>query len=595
MYRFLLPMLAVLACHVAVPAVAGDESLEAFFERVVAERRVGNPQAQASHYAGTDRAAEYLGRLQIPAPENSERELARDRRHLRELRRHDAAALSGQQAVSHAILEWTLDQGVRGADFLWHDYPVNQLMSYHNLLPGYMLNQHPMRSESDLDFYLRRLGEFPAVFTGAVREMEMRRGQGILPPRFAVEKSLRDAREFIDMPAADNPLAAELLARIRDADWLGDARREGLAQELADAVAEEVYPGYRILIDYLESILPEADSNDGVWRLPDGDAYYRWVLRGHTTTDLAPGEIHELGLAEVERIESAMDEILCEQDYCDGGVGERMAALGEEDRFRFEDSDAGREAILAAYRDIVAEIEAGLDGWFHEGPKRDIQVRRVPEYRQETSFGAYYMRPAADGSRPGTFFVNLRNVAEHPRFGLRTLAYHESIPGHHLQITHQQAMDDVPAFRRDLSLHAHAEGWALYAEALAAEMGFHDDPFDNLGRLRGELFRAVRLVVDTGMHHHRWSRERAIDYMHRVTGMPMSDVVAEIERYLVIPGQACAFKVGMMRIQELRARARDALGEDFDVRDFHQVILENGAMPLAVLEDLVDAWIMDRQ
>jgi uncharacterized protein (DUF885 family) len=267
-----------------------------------------------------------------------------------------------------------------------------------------------------------------------------------------------------------------------------------------------------------------------------------------------------------------------------------MVRLNGEARFLFEDSAAGRAAILETYREIVAEIGDGLAGWFHAGPAADIEVHRVPEYREATAFSAFYMRPALDGSRPGMFFVNLRAVEEHARFGLRTLAYHEAIPGHHLQVSRMQAMQGVPDFRRTLSLHAHAEGWALYAERLAWEMGFQDDPYDNLGRLQAELFRAVRLVVDTGMHQLRWSREQGIDYMHEVTGLPTSDVVAEIERYLVIPGQACSFKTGMIRILAMRERASRALGEEFDVRDFHALLLDSGAMPLDLLDAVVDEW-----
>ncbi len=568
-----------------------DESLHEFFERIEEERRKDNPQAMARALAGSEREEEYLGRLNIPSVEREKAELDMARRHREELRAFEHLDLEKQDRLSVDILAWQLDQKLRGEAFMWHDFPVNQLMAIHNMLPGFMTGQHPLRNERDIDFYMDRLDQFPEAFQGTVDIVEHRVEQGIMPPRFAVEKTIRDSLAFIDGPASENPLVTEILDRVQREDVVSDDRLESLETELAEAVGRSVVPAYRSLIDYLESLLDKAESNDGVWRLPEGDAYYRWLLRGHTTTDMGPDEIHELGLSEVERISAEMDEILCARDYCEGSVGERMAALNAEERFLFEDSDEGREQILEAYREIVAEIEQGLDDWFHDGPTADIEVRRVPEYREATAFGAYYMRPDPDGSRPGIFFANLRSVDEHPRFGLRTLAYHESIPGHHLQITRMQAMEDVPEFRRTISLHAHAEGWALYAEYLAWEMGFHEDPYDNLGRLQAELFRAVRLVVDTGMHHRRWSRERAIDYMQSITGMPMSDVVAEIERYLVIPGQACAFKVGMIRMLAMRERARDALGDDFDIRDFHRVILDNGAMPLELLDRVVDDWL----
>lgn len=574
---------------------SADAAIESLFARISAERSQFSVQALAARAAGTPDEARFLGQLDIPSVERSRAELALARQHRARLAAFDEAELTPQNALSRDIMAWQLDQQIDGSEFAWHDFPVNQLMAIHNMLPGFMTAQHPLRNDRDVDFYIQRLSQFPEAFAGTVEVVAYRAELGLLPPRFAIEKTIRDSLAFIDGPAATNPLVTELVARADRSDVLSSERRAGLEAELTKAVQAHVVPAYIGLVSYLEGLLERADSSDGVWRMPNGDAYYRWVLRGHTTTDLSPADIHDRGLSEVERIEAEMHEILCGVGECDGTVGERMAALNAEERFLFEDSDEGRAAILEAYREIVADIEQGLDGWFHDGPTVPVEVHRVPEYREATAFGAYYMRPAPDGSRPGRFFVNLRSVDEHPRFGLRTLAYHESIPGHHLQVTRMQAMKDVPDFRRSIGLHAHAEGWALYAERLAWEMGFHDDPYDNLGRLQAELFRAVRMVVDTGMHYHRWSRERGIDYMHRITGMPMSDVVAEIERYLVIPGQACAFKVGMMRMQGMRERAEGALGEAFDIRDFHRVILDSGAMPLDLLDRVVDHWIAGEQ
>ncbi len=590
--RLVVLLLAIALCALPAAVVADDrETLHEFFDRVIEERGELSPQTMASRLIGTEREAQFLGRLDIPsvARERAEYDLAR--RHREELRRFERDALEGQDALSYDIMKWQLEQQLAGERFMWHDYPVNQLMAVHNMLPGFMTGSHPLRNEEDLDFYLQRLEQFPAVFEGTVEVVKHRVERGIVPPRFAVEKTIRDSRLFIDDPAEENPLVVEPVAEVDRTGTITGERRDGMVAELADAVEAHVFPAYRTLIEYLEVLLDDADSDDGVWRLPDGDEYYTWLLRDHTTTDLDADFIHGFGLEEVERIEGEMHEILCDEGYCEGTVGERMMALNQEERFLFEDSDEGRRQIIEAYSEIVEEIEQGLDGWFHDGPVGEVEVRRVPEYREATAFGAFYSRPPADLSRPGVFFANLRSVEEHPRFGLRTLAYHEAIPGHHLQITRMQAMEDVPDFRRSVRLHAHAEGWALYAEKLAWEMGFHEDPYDNLGRLQAELFRAVRLVVDTGMHHLRWTREEGIDYMHRITGMPMSDVVAEIERYLVIPGQATAFKIGMTRLERMRERAAEALGDDFDIRDFHRVVLDNGAMPLEILDGVVDDWV----
>ncbi len=574
------------------PSPEARDQLMAFFDQVAADRQALSVQAMASATRGTPAEFDFLGLLDVPSVEATEKSLELALRHQAELAAIDRSGLPFELDLSADILAWQLDQQIAGADFLWHDFPVNQLMAVHNLLPGFMTDQHPLRDERDLHFYRQRLEQFPAVFEGTLAVFDHRRERGILPPRFAVEKTIRDSRAFIDGPAEENPLVVEIIARLKRQGQTDEDFLAVWQARLAETVNASVFTAYQAFIDGLEERLDGIESNDGVWRLPEGEAYYRWLLRGHTTTGLGPDDIHELGLSEVERIEGEMDRILCSIERCEGTVGERMMALNAEPDQLFEDSDAGREAILAAYREIVAEIADGLDGWFHDGPTAPLEVQRVPLYREESAFLAYYSRSPGEG-QPGRFFVNLRSVEDHPRFGLRTLAYHEAIPGHHLQISRMQSMPNVPDFRRQVSLHAHAEGWALYAEQLAWEMGFHDDPLDNLGRLQAELFRAVRLVVDTGMHHHRWSRERAIDYMHATTGMPLGDVVVEIERYLVIPGQATSFKVGMMRMLAMRERAAEALGDDFDIRDFHRVILDSGAMPLDLLDRVVDAWIAE--
>ena len=469
-----------------------NEALHALFERIEADRRALSPQAMAAARLGEADEDRYLDRLDVPSVQRQQRELELAREHLAALSEFDAVRLSKSDALSRDIMAWQLEHQVAGAQFAWHDFPVNQLMSFHNQLPGFMTGQHPLRGDGDVDHYIARLARFPEVFEGAVAVTRHRASLGIVPPRFALEKTRRDALAFVAGPAGENPLVTEMLARADRSGALSAERREGLEAELTRAVERHVVPAYRGLAEALEALLAQAESNDGVWRLPDGDAYYRWLLAGHTTTDLGPEAIHQLGLSEVERISAQMDALLCQEGYCTGTVGERMIALNAEPRFLFEDSAAGREAILAHYREIVEEASGRLDGWFHRGPTAPLEVERVPVYREATAFGAYYMRPPPGDERPGRFFVNLRSVAEHPRYAMRTLAYHEAIPGHHLQVTRMQSMQDVPDFRRTLGLHAHAEGWALYAEAVAAEMGLHADPFSNLGRLRAELFRAAQ-------------------------------------------------------------------------------------------------------
>jgi uncharacterized protein (DUF885 family) len=310
---------------------------------------------------------------------------------------------------------------------------------------------------------------------------------------------------------------------------------------------------------------------------------------------MSPEEIHALGLSEVARIEIEMDAILRGEGLAKGSIGERVRVIAERPDQLYPDTDEGRAEILRDYQSMIDTIDAGLDPYFNVRPQQSVRVERIPVFKEKTSPGAYYQGPALDGSRPGVFYANLRSVAEIPRFSMRTLAYHEGIPGHHFQVTIQQELQGVPTFRKLLPFTAYSEGWALYSEQLASEIGFQPTPLDDLGRLQAEMFRAVRLVVDSGLHYQRWTREQAIDYMVEKTGMPQTDVVAEIERYLVMPGQALAYKVGMNTILALRHEARSELGERFDIKGFHDVVLINGALPMTLLQAEVRDWIAEEK
>jgi uncharacterized protein (DUF885 family) len=361
-----------------------------------------------------------------------------------------------------------------------------------------------------------------------------------------------------------------------------------------------VRPAYRRLIAFFEGQRTRATTDDGVWKLPDGDAYYAWRLRQQTTTRMTPQQVHDLGVAEVARIEAEMAGILKAQSQLKRGEtpARAMARLGREARFLYPNTDEGRQAALGAYRRMIDEQLQRSRAVIGLVPKATIDVQRVPEFKEKTAPGAYYQSPALDGSRPGIFYANLRDMAALPTFGMRTLSVHEGVPGHHFQIALAQEQPDGPTFRKVLPFTAYSEGWALYAEWLATELGvYQDDPFGNLGRLQAEVFRAVRLVVDTGIHAKRWTREQAISYMQAHTGMAEGEVVAEVERYIVGPGQACAYKVGMLAIRAARDRAEKAFGARWDAqaeKDFHDVVLAGGALPLAILDEQVDAWIARR-
>lgn len=381
---------------------------------------------------------------------------------------------------------------------------------------------------------------------------------------------------------------------------LAAADKQALDARCAQAIESGVVPAYRKLISFFEKQLARSSTDDGVWKMPDGDAYYRYRLRRETTTRMSPQEVHDLGLSEVARIEREMTAILTAHAQLRPGETPALALsrLAKDPRFLYPNTAEGRNAALADYTRMIVDQLARSRAVIGLVPKAAIEVRRVPEFKEKTAPGAYYSPPALDGTRPGVFYANLRDMNEVPKFGMRTLALHEAVPGHHLQLALAQEQQGGPTFRRVLPFTAYSEGWALYAEWLGTELGLYkDDPFGDLGRLQAEMFRAVRLVVDTGIHYKRWPRERAIAYMLEKTGMTEGEVVTEIERYIVEPGQACAYKVGTLTIRAARERAQEALGPRFDAeaeKAFHDVVLGGGALPLEILDEQVDAWIKAR-
>jgi uncharacterized protein (DUF885 family) len=402
---------------------------------------------------------------------------------------------------------------------------------------------------------------------------------------------LEEKRAFVATPIDEGIQITAMVSKL-DEDNIKPSVRDEIVADARQAIESTVYPAYGRLIAYYEQLDASVDGNYGVWHLPNGDELYRGALRFFTTTDDTPEEIHQLGLREVDRIQREILTILeAEGRNIDDGFEAAITALAEDPQFYYEDSDAGREQILADYQRIIDEVSAGLDDFFDLQPAAGVEVQRVPEFKEKTSAGAYYNPPAMDGSRPGVFYANLYDIKATPTYNMRTLAYHEAVPGHHFQIAIAQEQESLPFFRRMLPFTAYAEGWALYAERLAWEAGFQQNPYDNIGRLQAELFRAVRLVVDTGIHAKRWTREQAIAWMKSNTGMADSDVEAEIERYFVMPGQACAYKVGMNKILQLREQAQQALGDDFDIREFHNVVLTSGSVPLTILEEIVRKYV----
>lgn len=568
-------------------------SLRVFYEKVFIGYALENPELLTS--VGIAEKFGYRAhnaRLADASVENTLHELARARRNLEDLRAYNFARQTPSEQLSTRVLAWFLENTVAGERFAFHNYPVNQLFGIQSSLPTFMVTQHRVEDATGAEHYLARLGAWGRKFDQVIAGLKYREARGITPPRFVVQRVLTEMRGFIAAPARENLLCVRFAAKVDALPGLADAAKADLKARAEAAVSTHVIPAYQRLIAYFEALEPRTSTDDGVWKLPDGDAFYAQLLRSYTTTNLGPAAIHELGVQEVARLEREMRTILESQGHVGGTPAEHLARLKREPRFRYANDDSGRSAALADYQRIIDECLKLSPRYFGRQPKAPMEVQRIPSFKEATSPAAYYQPPALDGSRPGVFYANLRDMSEVARFGMKTLAYHEGVPGHHFQIAIAQELQGLPTFRRLLPFTAYAEGWALYTEWFTREMGlYQDDPYGDLGRLQAEVFRAVRLVVDTGIHFKRWTREQAIDYMVAHTGLGRSEVVSEIERYIVMPGQACAYKVGMIRFQELRERARTRLGERFTDRGFHDVLLGSGSLPLDILDEQVEAWI----
>ena len=507
---------------------------------------------------------------------------------------YDDESLSEADQLSKEIAMYLLDFAQDSKQFRYHNYPVNQLFGIQNGYPSFMEAQHQINSADDVENYLSRLALVEVKFGQELEGIKLREDKNIIPPLFVIERVLEEMNSFVEQPVEENILYTSLAKKMADSENISAEEQSDLLARAKINIENHVHPAYKLLIDYFTELQPKATTDDGFWRLPNGEQAYASSLQFFTTTDYTPQYIHELGLKEVDRIQSEILAILAAQEYdTEQGFTAAIENLAAQESFYYEDSDEGRAQILVDYQKILDEIDVGLDSAFRIRPKAGMEVVRIPEFKEKTAPGAYYQQPAIDGSRPGRFFANLYDIKATPKYSMRTLAYHEGIPGHHFQVAIAMELEGLPLFRMFSPFTAYVEGWALYSEYLAWEMGFQDDPFDNIGRLQAELFRAVRLVVDTGIHYKKWTREEAINYMKANTGMAQSDVVAEIERYIVMPGQATSYKVGMIKILELREKAKVALGDKFDLRDFHDVVLKNGAVPLSILERFIDSYIAE--
>ena len=534
----------------------------------------------------------HSGKLADYTKEEEERSIAKLRNAREGLDDYGPDGLSGQELLTWKIAAWFFDDQLRQAELRYSGYRVNQISGVTVNMPQFLTDTHVIKNKKSVRRYLSRLAEFGRVLRETHERVTDDRANGVIPPDFVIEKALVGMNKFIEGGAAENPLVTTLGPKLEALDGLDETTADQLVDEAAKLVATEVIPGYQAMISLFESMLPEATHDAGIWRLPDGDAIYAAKLQSNTTTQYSPDEIHTTGLAEVDRIEGEMLDILDSQGIAGGSFAERVRIVMEDPAHQFPNTDEGRADMIAYLEDFDRRVMAIAADYFITIPPQPLEIVRVPEYSQDSSPGGYYNGPALDGSRPGRFYINQKQTADNPRWTLPTLMIHEGSPGHHFQISTSQLIEGVPLLRRLSPFSAFSEGWALYSERIAkTDMGLYDDdPLGDLGRLQAEMFRAVRLVVDTGMHAKRWSREQAIEYMITKTGMTTEEVTREIERYVVWPGQATAYKTGQLALLAMREEAELRLGERFDLREFHEAVLMNGAMPLDILKDNLSSW-----
>lgn len=566
-----------------------SERLNAFFAEVFARDLRRSPMFQT--YIGVK---DDYDKLDDVSEARQDQDIALVRQDLFRLKSEfDVNKLDDASRLSYRLFEYLATQKLEGDRWRHHNYPFNQLFGWQSHIPSFMGSAHQVNSVADAEAYVARLNAVPQVMKDLLDGLRRRADKGVLPPQFVFPQVIAQAQTVIaGAPFAgdgDSPLYADFKTKVAALD-APQADKDRLLAAAEGALRQAIKPAYDDLIAAMRALAPKATADDGVWKLPNGAAYYTYKLREETTTDLSAEEIHSLGLREVARIHKEMEAIKAKVGF-EGDLRAFFQVTRTDPKFYYPDSDEGRARYMQDVSAVIDDMRGRLDGLFNIKPKAGLEVRRVEPFREKNAPTAFYQQPALDGSRPGYYYVNLYDMKALPLYQLAAIAYHEAIPGHHMQIAIAQELQGMPEFRKIANFTAYTEGWGLYAELLPKEIGLYQDPYADFGRLSAELWRAARLVVDTGIHAKRWTRAEAIAYMDENTPNAHADNVREVERYIVMPGQATAYKIGMMKILELREHARQVLGPKFDIAGFHDVVLKDGAVPLHVLETLVSEWI----
>ncbi|MBA6414337.1 DUF885 domain-containing protein [Parahaliea sp. F7430] len=513
---------------------------------------------------------------------------------LKDLARFDRAALSESEQLSYDLYKLDLERQIASDEFRHHKFVIHQFRGPHTMVASSLINIHRVGSVKDAQDYIVRLNNVSTLFAEVIEQLEIRESKNLLLADWQYPQMVQSSKNIIsgapfDDSGEDSTIWDDFQSKVAALD-VSDSEREQLLSDARKALVDVVKPAYEQLIAALEQQAEKASGDDGVWKFKDGEAFYAERLNWFTTTDLSADEIHDIGLQEVARIHEEMKSIKQQVGF-EGSLSDFFVFMREDPRFYYPTTDEGREQYLAEATALIEIMRERLPEQFGVLPKAELIVKRVEPFREQSAGKAFYQGPPPDGSRPGIYYANLYNMADMPKYQMEALAYHEGVPGHHMQRAISVELDGIPEFQKYASFTAYTEGWGLYTEQLPKEMGFYEDPYSDFGRLAMELWRACRLVVDTGIHSKRWTREEAIDYLVENTPNSLGDSTKAIERYIAMPGQATAYLIGKLKIVELREKAREAMGERFDIRQFHDEVLKDGPVPLSVLEQKIDAMI----
>lgn len=575
-----------------------SQKANAFFDRVF-ENAVARSPEFLTALGRKERSDEWDDLSEAFAQES----LDITKKNLAELKQFDRSKLDDATALSYDLLAQALQNEIDDYKWRLYNYPINQMFGTHSDVVSLLINQHRVNSVKDAESYIARLNAIPKYFDQLIEGIEARTAANIIPPKFVFPHVIRDSKNIIKGAPFDNGEPSALMADFskkvkalseQEGSELSAEQRSQLLESASTALSTSVKPAYEKLVAHLTKLETKANTDDGVWKWKDGDEFYNLALKRTTTTELTSDEIHQIGLDEVARIHQEMTAIKDAVKF-EGDLKAFMQFMRNDQQFYYSNDKAGKDRYLNEATTLIDDMKAQLDSMFITKPKADLNVKAVEAFREQSAGKAFYQSPSEDGTRPGLYYANLYDMKAMPTYQMEALAYHEGVPGHHMQLAIQQELQAIPKFRKYGRYTAYTEGWGLYSEYLPKEFGAYKDPYSDFGRLAMELWRACRLVVDTGIHAKKWTRGQGIAYYSDNTPNAVSDGVKMVERHIVMPSQATAYKIGMLKILELREAAKNKLGDKFDIREYHDEILKYGALPLDVVEAKVDAWVASKK